>query len=89
MKHLWRHHGTKIMGWAVAVLGALSAFDTDIKALWWEDRGDQIFSLIVKVANYLLIGAGAIIVRRGYNNSRRSGEAPFTPGIDPPPGGST
>lgn len=79
-KSLWTHHGTKLMGYAVALLGALSAFDTDFKALFWSDRGDQIFSLVVKVANYLLIGAGAIIIRRGYTNTRRAGETPFRPG---------
>ncbi len=79
-KSLWTNHATKILGYLVAVLGALSAFDTDFKALFWSDRGDQIFSLVVKVANYLLIGAGAIIIRRGYTNTRRAGETPFTPG---------
>ncbi len=80
VKRQWTANGTKIMGYLVALLGALSAFDTDFKALFWSDRGDQIFSLVVKVANYLLIGAGAIIIRRGYTNTRRAGEAPFTPG---------
>lgn len=80
IKRHWDRSGTKIMGGVVAILGALSAFDTDFKALFWSDRGDQIFSLVVKVANYLLIGAGAIIIRRGYTNTRRAGETPFRPG---------
>lgn len=77
---LWRHHGTKIMGWLVAILGAMTAFKDRFAAIWWSDRGDQIYFLIVDVASYLLIGAGAIIIRRGYSNSRREGEQPFIPG---------
>jgi hypothetical protein len=78
--YLWEHHGTKIMGWLVAVLGALTAFADRFKELFWTDRGDLIFQLIVDIASYLLIGAGAVIIRRGYTNKRRAGETPFRPG---------
>jgi hypothetical protein len=77
---LWAEHGTKIMGVLVACLGALTAFADRFKALWWTDRGDLIFQLVVDVASYLIIGAGAIIIRRGYSNARRPGETPYVPG---------
>ncbi len=77
---LWAEHGTKVMGYLVAVLGALTAFADRFKALFWSDRGDLIFQLTVDVASYLIIGAGAIIIRRGYSNKRREGETPFVPG---------
>ncbi len=80
MGRMWNNHGTKIMGWFVAILGAMTAFADDITALWWDDRGDLKYQLCVKVANYLLVGAGAIIIRRGYSNTRRAGEKPVTPG---------
>lgn len=78
----WNDHGTKIMGWLVAVLGALTAFADRFKELFWSERGDLIFQLVVDIASYLLIGAGAVIIRRGYTNKRRDGEKPFTPGED-------
>lgn len=80
---LWRDHGTKVMGYLVAVLGALTAFKDRIAFLWWSDRGDQVFFLLVDIASYLIIGAGAIIIRRGYTNSRREGEEAWRPGDDP------
>lgn len=88
LANLWREHATKLMGWVVACIGALTAFADRFKVLFWSDRGDLIFQLVVDVASYLLIGAGAIIIRRGYTNTRRAGEAPITPGVEPPPNGA-
>ena len=85
MRDFWRSHGTRIMGWAVAILSALHVFDDQATELWWSDRGDLLFKFWVDVTDYLLLGAGAIIIRRGYTNARRAEEAPITPGIDPPP----
>jgi hypothetical protein len=84
MKRVWKSHGTRIMGYVVAILGAAVAFRDRITALWFSDRGDQIFMLLVDIASYMLIGAGAIIVRRGYTNSRVKGEKAFRPGETPP-----
>lgn len=81
MRALWRSHGTRIMGWVVAFLGAIHVFDDQIMELWFSPRGDQIFKLVVNITDYMLLGAGAVIVRRGYTNARREGETPFTPGV--------
>ncbi len=80
MKKLWTNHGTKVMGYAVAILGALQVFEDQAMVLWWSDRGDLLFEFWVDVSNYLLMGAGAVIIRRGYTNARREGETPFVPG---------
>lgn len=83
LSRLWRDHGTKIAGWLVAILGALTAFADRITELFFDDRGAAIFRLAVDIASYLIIGAGAIIIRRGYTNSRREGEEAWRPGDDP------
>lgn len=72
------------MGWLVAFLGAATAFKDRFAAIFFTDRGDQIFFLLTDVASYLLIGAGAVIIRRGYTNSRREGEGPWRPGDEAP-----
>jgi hypothetical protein len=77
---LWRSHGTRIMGWVVAILGALQVFEDQAMVLWWSDRGDLLFEFWVDVSNYMLMGAGAVIIRRGYTNARREGETPVVPG---------
>ncbi len=81
----WADHGTKLMGWAVAALGALTAFADRFKVLFWTERGDMLFQLFVDIASYLLIGAGAVIIRRGYSNTRRAEETPYVPGEAPAP----
>lgn len=81
---LWTSHGTRIMGVLVAVLGALHVFDDQIMELWFTPRGDQIFKLCVDITDYMIMGAGAVIIRRGYTNARREGEGPVVPG-DPQP----
>lgn len=83
VRSVWRNHGTKLMGVLVAVLGGLSAFESDFTQLWWDDRGDMKFRLFVKFSQYLLVGAGAILIRRGYTNSRMAGETPYRPGEEP------
>lgn len=81
---LWRSSGTRIMGWAVAILGALQVFEDQAMVLWWSTRGDLLFEFWVDVSNYLLMGAGAVIIRRGYTNARRAGEEPIVPGEQVP-----
>jgi hypothetical protein len=71
MKKLWKEHGTKILGAVVITLGAVGSAEAQIKMLLPE-RGGITFDLLMNILNYLFIGAGAAVIRRGFTNSATS-----------------
>lgn len=75
----WASHGTKILGYIVIGLGAIGAAEVEIHKLL-PDGGDLVFDILMKILNYVFVGAGAAVVFRGYQNTRRiEGENPPPP----------
>jgi len=75
MGKLWRDNGTKILGIMVVVLGTLGAASPQIHELL-PPKGDTVFDLLMAALNYLFIGAGAAVIRRGFTNSAASNDPP-------------
>lgn len=65
----WAAHGTKALGWFTGVVGGIVAFQDQIMEIWFDERGDKIFKLLVGIMAYMVMGAGAAIVKRGYTNT--------------------
>lgn len=60
MKTFYKEHGTKLIGWVVSVVGALSAVDPALLQLVLGHRGLAIFTAV----------AGLLTVLRGKQNTK-------------------
>lgn len=69
-KRKWNVDGTKILGTVVLLLGLVKVSATQFHQLL-SDEWDIIFDIAVNSIDYLFVGAGAVIIKRGYTNTKR------------------